>query len=203
MVGVLIASDGSGYTVTAAIIALCGTLLVLLFNIFDRSRSAFDDRMVKATELLTGGSQKRSAGIAIIEGARGRLTGSGFGGDAWRQAAIGLLFNQAVYLLECSSEGDRPDEIRNLQRIVGLLTALVKGREQPYLKDFKAVAESLTRSSSSTDDRRKEWKNSSAKERAPVGLFLSTAEVGEIQSKLRELIGTGSIIGRPRSTTFQ
>lgn len=115
--------------VAAAWIALGGTVLALIWNIVDRTRSAFDDRMSQATELLTGQTQRRSAGIAIIEGSQRRLTGSQRpvikwfirGNRAWLVGLTGLLCAQAVYLLKSSGQGKRPDEILNLNRIITLL----------------------------------------------------------------------------------
>jgi hypothetical protein len=115
--------------VAAAWIALGGTVLALIWNIVDRTRSAFDDRMSQATELLTGQTQRRSAGIAIIEGSQRRLTGSQRpvircfirGNRAWLVGLTGLLCAQAVYLLKSSGQGKRPDEIFNLNRIMTLL----------------------------------------------------------------------------------
>lgn len=48
-----------------ALVTLLGTLIVLVWNVIDRSRSSFEDRMSQATEFLTGHTQRRSAGIAI------------------------------------------------------------------------------------------------------------------------------------------
>ena len=100
-----------------ALVTLAGTLIVLIWNFIDRSQSAFDNRMSQATELLTGHTQRRSAGIAIIEGAENRLRRR----RTWRTAMVGLLCAQAVYLLEWSEQGKRPDEILNLRRIILLL----------------------------------------------------------------------------------
>lgn len=103
-----------------ALVTLAGTLVVLIWNIIDRRQSAFDARMSQATELLTGKTQRRSAGVAIIEGARGRLRRRGM----WRTAMIGLLCAQARYLLQSSGQGKRQDEILNLKRILLLLIGL-------------------------------------------------------------------------------
>jgi hypothetical protein len=51
-----------------AVITLLGTLIVLIWNVIDRSRSSFEERMSQATEFLTWETQRRSAGIAIISG---------------------------------------------------------------------------------------------------------------------------------------
>jgi hypothetical protein len=70
-----------------ALVTLAGTLVVLIWNIIDRRQSEFDARMSQATELLTGKTQRRSAGIAIIEGAKDRLRRRGM----WRTERILLL----------------------------------------------------------------------------------------------------------------
>lgn len=105
--------------VIVASVTLLGTLIVLIWNIIDRGQSSFEERMSQATDLLTGGTQKRSAGIAIISSfkiriARRRAT-------SWRTAITLLLCTQAIYLLEQSKEGGRPDELLNLRRIIELL----------------------------------------------------------------------------------
>jgi len=102
-----------------ALITLLGTLMVLIWNIIDRSRSSFEARMSQATEFLTGQTQRRSAGIAIISGFNRRLLRRRE--TTWRIAMILLLCAQAVYLLEQSDQGGRPDEILNLRRILELL----------------------------------------------------------------------------------
>lgn len=105
--------------VVVALITLLGTLIVLSWNIIDRSRSSFEDRMSQATDFLTGGTQKRSAGIAVISGSRRRLARRRE--VEWRIAMTLLLCTQAIYLLEQSGEGNGPDEILNLRRIIELL----------------------------------------------------------------------------------
>jgi hypothetical protein len=102
-----------------ALITLLGTLIVLIWNVIDRSRSSFEERMSQATEFLTGQTQRRSAGIAIISGSSRRLVRRRE--TSWRIAMILLLCAQAIYLLEQSDQGSRPDEILNLRRILELL----------------------------------------------------------------------------------
>jgi hypothetical protein len=112
----------NSFTSVDAIVALAGLLSIVItlgWNIIDRSRSAFDDQMSQATRLLTGGTQNRSAGIAIIEGAEKRL--QRWWRKTWRTAIVGLLCSQAVYLLERSGEQDRPDEVLNLRRLIELI----------------------------------------------------------------------------------
>lgn len=104
---------------TVALVTLLGTMIVLIWNAIDRNRSSFEDRMSQATDFLTGSTQRRSAGIAIISASRKRL---GRRREVtWRTAMVLLLCTQAIYLLEQSGQGKRPDEIVNLRRIIELL----------------------------------------------------------------------------------
>jgi hypothetical protein len=89
--------------VIVALPTMVGTLAVLIWNVLDRRRSAFDAQMRQAADFLTGQTQPRSAGIAIIEGARVRLLVRRE--SAWRTAIIGLLCTQALYQLERSEQG--------------------------------------------------------------------------------------------------
>jgi hypothetical protein len=107
--------------VIVALVTLLGTMIVLIWNIIDRGQSSFEERMSQATDLLTGGTQKRSAGIAIIASFRIRLARRR--ATSWRTAMTLLLCTQAIYLLEQSRDGDRPDELLNLRRIIELLIA--------------------------------------------------------------------------------
>ena len=125
--------------VIVALITLLGTLAVLTWNTIDRSQSSFEKRMSQAADFLTGGTQKRSAGIAIISSSRRRLTKSRE--TAWRTAMASLLCMQAIYLLEQSGEGDRPDEVLNLRRIIELLIAF--DLQSPELVEASMLAERI------------------------------------------------------------
>ncbi len=74
--------------------------------------TAQDQRMALAFELLTGHTQRRSAGIAILAGGLPKR---------WRRSALQLAASQAVYLLMKSDSGARPDEVSNLEGLVALL----------------------------------------------------------------------------------
>lgn len=108
----------------------------------DRSRSSFDAQMMHATELLTGETQRRSAGVAILEGSIRRLRKAAHPRwlskyfEGWRLATMGLLSNQVIYLLEVSQQGKRPDEKRNLERMIVLLGKL----DEPEKNEFHIAA---------------------------------------------------------------
>ena len=125
--------------VIVALITLIGTLAVLTWSIIDRSQSSFEERMSQATDFLTGGTQKRSAGIAIISSSRTRLAKKRE--TAWRAAMASLLCTQAIYLLEQSGEGDRPDEVLNLRRIIELLIRF--DLQSPELAEASMLAERI------------------------------------------------------------
>ena len=108
----------------------------------ERRRAEEAERFLQAFRLLDGGTQSRSSGIALLEGMEIS--------SRWRGAISALLANQAIYLLERSGQGNRIDEIRNLDRILRLLTRPVPTDENPDRRlgttdDLNAVKEALIR----------------------------------------------------------
>lgn len=98
-------------------IALAGWLVaVVQVYISRRDRAQQRDEQLLQTTLsfFDGGTQKRSLGIAMIEG-------------VWRKRAdyvtifAPVLVNQAIYLLRVSDESTQAHEERNLIRILRLL----------------------------------------------------------------------------------
>jgi hypothetical protein len=108
----------------AVLIPLIATLITLRNGRIQQRRQAFDDQMLRAFDLMTGGSQKRSAGIAILEGRVSLLQRDDSRSNDWRLAAIGHLRNQIVYLRDVSDHRDRADEVQNLERLEELLSKL-------------------------------------------------------------------------------
>ena len=98
-------------------IALAGWLVaVIQIYISRRDRAQTRDEQLLQTTLsfFDGGTQKRSLGIAMIEG-------------VWRKRTdyvtifAPVLVNQAIYLLRASEEANQPHEERNLIRVLRLL----------------------------------------------------------------------------------
>lgn len=100
-------------------------VVLAITNYLDRVRERQHNLFLNALSYLTGGSQKRSVGIAIIEG----LWESS---EKFRHELIPALTNQAIYLLLDSDERDRKHEVHTLLRIMGLLINQTK-----YKKEYR------------------------------------------------------------------
>jgi hypothetical protein len=74
-----------------------------------------EELVLKSLEYFTGKTQRRSVGIAIVEGAWGTA-------PDLQKVFVPLLVNQAVYLLDESGQTDSWHETENLKRIMALLT---------------------------------------------------------------------------------
>lgn len=111
-----------------------GLLVVLpiVFSVLQwqtRVRTLKDNRVLKASEYFTGGSQSRSVGISMIEG---MITSPRYVG-----VLIPMLYYQLVYLLiaanptskEGKIKGSRLHEVKNLHRILDLLCAFLKNQK--------------------------------------------------------------------------
>ena len=98
---------GSIATLFTALIAL-GTVVVttILSN-----REATNKRINHAFELLTGQTQRRSAGISMLSGGVPKR---------WQKQTAQLAATQAIYLLTQSLSGDRVDEKKNLDALFDL-----------------------------------------------------------------------------------
>jgi hypothetical protein len=85
----------------------------------ERRESRRLDLVNTALGYLTGGAQKRSVGIAMLEGMWPRLS-------RFHAALVPALTNQAVYLVLHSNNGASRNEIHNWLRIMKLLTEQVR-----------------------------------------------------------------------------
>lgn len=94
---------------TSAIVAI--TLAITTF--LERVRHQKEQTLLRALECLTGGSQKRSVGIALIEGLWHK-------GHPYHRAILPALTNQAVYLL-LETESSGRHQFHNWLRIMELI----------------------------------------------------------------------------------
>jgi hypothetical protein len=89
-------------TSVSIIVALASSAVAIVLavaSVFERYYRQRQETLIHALEYLTGGSQKRSVGIALIEGLW-------YKGHPNHRAIIPALTNQAVYLLlETESKG--------------------------------------------------------------------------------------------------
>lgn len=90
----------------------------------ERYRQEKQNTLIRALEYLTGGSQKRSVGIALIEGLWHKK-------HPYYRAVLPALTNQAVYLL-LVTKSKGPHQSQNFLRIMNLLLSA------PYDADFEA-----------------------------------------------------------------
>jgi len=88
-------------------------IVLAIANVYERYIREREQTLIRALEYLTGGSQKRSVGIALIEGLWYRK-------HPYYRAIIPALTNQAVYLLlETDSKGRH--QLHTWQRIMDLI----------------------------------------------------------------------------------
>ena len=106
-------------TAIVAIIVAIGTTLLNFYQFKSSRKDQVENELNRilfdSLKWFEGGTQKRSIGIAIIEGywyqKKEKLE------NVWKP----LLINQAHHILEESKEKDKSTEISNLKRIVKLL----------------------------------------------------------------------------------
>jgi hypothetical protein len=103
-------SDIGGAVGLAGILA---TALLAYLGYCERQASRMEDRLFDALSWFEGGTQKRSIGIAVVEGYWSKL-------PAYRGTLIPLLANQAIYLLSESDTGT-DHERNNLERMMRLI----------------------------------------------------------------------------------
>jgi hypothetical protein len=112
----------------------------------ERKDVRVEELVLRSLEYFTGKTQRRSVGIAVVEG-------------AWRDAPhlhkvfVPLLANQALYLLKVSRSVHSSHESENLKRMMALLT------RESVVKEYGAVhlgsiADALAERQRSRSDRR-------------------------------------------------
>jgi hypothetical protein len=118
--------NGSSAAIVAAEIAALSSsavaIVLAVSGLVERRIDRKRETMLKALEHLTGGSQKRSVGIALIEGLW-------YDGQPFDRAILPALVNQAVYLLFETRSGGRRHQIHNWLRIMNLILRVPPKRE--------------------------------------------------------------------------
>jgi len=132
---------------TLALVSAAGGWLLAIFlavtSYLERRSQRRQDLLLSALGYLTGGSQKRSIGLAIIEG----LWSSH---NRFRKSLIPALTNQAVYLLLESSQGDARHEFHNWLRIMRLI--LSSKWEEEFFEFYSELADALFRRAQKVDE---------------------------------------------------
>lgn len=117
-------------TIVALIFGGLGWVLAVIQTI-QRHQEVRANQLLDALGYLTGKTQARNVGIAILQGLAPRSR-------QFRGAVVPLLANQAIYLLEESGEGSKAHEVENLRRIMNLATGLSTGKDfvgRPYASE--------------------------------------------------------------------
>ena len=91
-------------------------LLTILLGYRERKSAREEERLGKTLDYFTGGSQRRSIGISLLEGVWAS-------NPRFRGVLVPLIANQIVYLLLSSESHDAHNE-RNLTRLVMIFTAI-------------------------------------------------------------------------------
>jgi hypothetical protein len=118
--------DQSQAAIIAAVIAALSSsavaIVLAISGLIERRSDRKRETMLNALEHLTGGAQKRSVGIALIEGLW-------YNGHPFHRAILPALVNQAVYLLFETERGARRDQIHSWIRIMKLILRVPPDKE--------------------------------------------------------------------------
>jgi len=118
-------SSPTSVSLIVAVSSSAVAIVLAIANVYERYYRERQQTLIHALEYLTGGSQKRSVGIALIEGLW-------YKGHPNHRAIIPALTNQAVYLvLETDSKGRH--QFHNFVRIMNLI---LRVPPEPFFRDF-------------------------------------------------------------------
>jgi hypothetical protein len=126
--------------VTTMIVAV-GGWVIAFFQLFwgyrERRRNADIDWLFRVVGYFDGGAQRRSIGIALVEGMLRK-------NKEYRSSLLPLFANQIVYLLLDESVEASPHEMRNLIRLLILLDEFSGVRDSIALNSLIEAREALT-----------------------------------------------------------
>lgn len=131
--------DSARAAIIAAVIAALSSsavaIVLAVSGLIERRSERNRETLLKALEHLTGGTQKRSVGIALIEGLW-------YNGHPFHRAIMPALVNQAVYLLLETESGGHRHQIHNWLRIMDLILRVPPEKEFHTL--YCELADALT-----------------------------------------------------------
>src|SRR5947209_4803503 len=119
--------------VVVGLIAAAVAITVALYNAWEGRRRQREDFILSALTFLGGGTQKRSAGIAIVQGFHEKVRG-------FHPALVPHLVNQMLYLQTTQQENEtaaREHEQDNIRRLADLPREI--GEFQKYAASYKAL----------------------------------------------------------------
>lgn len=136
-----------GENVISILVATSSSLVAIVLAItgyLERRAHKTEETLLRALEHLTGGSQKRSVGIALIEGLWHK-------GEPYHRAVLPALVNQAVYLLLETKSGSGRHQFHSWSRIMDLI---LRVPPEPELHThFCELAEALRERATDQEDR--------------------------------------------------
>ncbi|MDR7255111.1 hypothetical protein J2X46_004113 [Nocardioides sp. BE266] len=116
-------------SLVAALLTALISVVVATYGYLDRKAAAaergeqrYEDIVLKSLEYFTGGTQRRSVGVAVVEGAWNNAPNL-------RPIFVSLLASQAIYLLDESKQEDAAHEQQNLSQIMDLLVRFERAGE--------------------------------------------------------------------------
>ena len=112
-------------------VAIIQFIVSLVERYFQRKR----ELLLTAFSYFTGGSQKRSIGISIIEGLWTKK-------EKYSEFLVPLLSNQIVYVLLHSKQGNSRHEFHNYLRMIGLIMK-VKNIKSKYYDSYGEIRNAL------------------------------------------------------------
>ncbi len=158
--------SSTSVSVIVAISSSAVAIVLAVANVYERYWRERQQTLIHALEYLTGGSQKRSIGIAPIEGLW-------YKGHPNHRAIIPALTNQAVYLLlETDSKGRH--QFHNWLRIMDLILRVPA--DQSFHNFYIELIEALDARSEANGD-------------APTGINISPPTARLWSKKVREHAG--------------
>lgn len=125
--------------VISLIIALSGWVVAILQVVtgyYERKTKQDDHIFLKTVDYFSGGSQKRSVGISLIEGLIKKK-------KRYSEIIVPLLSNQFVYLLLSTDTKSAAHEERNLVRIFSLVESIIKEDRQAHSNSRNEVLNAI------------------------------------------------------------
>ena len=152
-------------SVVALVVALGGWVLAAVTT-WINYRTQTEATFYQALDWLSGGTQKRSIGIAAIEGSWRRAR--------FRRLSLPLLCSSSVYLLLSSNQRDSPQELTNLRRMMALVTNVTRVPPD-YRLHYQLLLEALNEKGAKSD--------------ISLGLDIAEEQVREWRHKVAALTG--------------
>ncbi len=147
---------------------LAGILAITAY--LERRDAQKHEVLLQALEYLTGGSQKRSVGVALIEGLWEK-------GHPFYRVLLPALINQSVYLLLETESRDGRHQFHNWLRIMDLILRVP--REPELFEQYCDISNAL-------------YQHIEAKEPLPRGLDIGKQAAQIWFEKINEHAGIGS-----------